>query len=99
MNPDFSKGLVPAVVQNAETGKVLMVAYMDEPLSAVVYRMAKTGLTRFPVVERGDHRFVGMVSLSDLLQGRKRTLDAEHRRERVRGFGWGASPGESDETS
>ena len=30
MNPDFSKGLVPAVVQNAETGKVLMLAYMDE---------------------------------------------------------------------
>jgi CBS domain containing-hemolysin-like protein len=76
-----------------------MVAYMDEPLSAVVYRMAKTGLTRFPVVERGDQKFVGMVSLSDLLQGRKRTLDAEHRRERVRGFGWGASPGGTDGTS
>jgi len=29
MTPDFSKGLVPAVVQNAETGMVLMVAYMD----------------------------------------------------------------------
>ena len=30
MNPDFSQGLVPAVVQNAETGNVLMLAYMDE---------------------------------------------------------------------
>jgi phosphoribosyl-ATP pyrophosphohydrolase/phosphoribosyl-AMP cyclohydrolase len=30
MSPDFSKGLVPAVVQNAETGQVLMVAFMDE---------------------------------------------------------------------
>ena len=30
MSPDFSKGLVPAVVQNAETGKVLMLAYMDD---------------------------------------------------------------------
>src|SRR5207248_9778679 len=30
MSPDFSKGLVPVVVQNAETGKVLMLAYMDE---------------------------------------------------------------------
>ena len=27
--PDFSKGLVPAIVQNAETGRVLMLAYMD----------------------------------------------------------------------
>jgi phosphoribosyl-AMP cyclohydrolase len=28
--PDFSKGLVPAVVQDASTDEVLMVAYMDE---------------------------------------------------------------------
>ena len=28
--PDFSGGLVPAVVQDAETKEVLMVAYMDE---------------------------------------------------------------------
>jgi len=27
--PDFSKGLVPAVAQDAETGEVLMVAYQD----------------------------------------------------------------------
>ena len=27
--PDFSKGLVPAVVQDADTGEVLMLAYMD----------------------------------------------------------------------
>src|ERR1700730_18532330 len=30
MMPDFSKGLVPAVVQDADTGQVLMLAYMDE---------------------------------------------------------------------
>ena len=30
MKPDFSKGLVPAVVQDADTGRVLMLAYMDE---------------------------------------------------------------------
>lgn len=28
--PDFSKGLVPTVVQDAETNEVLMLAYMDE---------------------------------------------------------------------
>ena len=27
--PDFSKGLVPAIAQDAATGRVLMVAYMD----------------------------------------------------------------------
>ena len=30
MIPDFSKGLVPAIVQDAKTGRVLMLAYMDE---------------------------------------------------------------------
>jgi phosphoribosyl-ATP pyrophosphohydrolase/phosphoribosyl-AMP cyclohydrolase len=30
MTPDFSKGLVPAVVQDARTGLVLMLAYLDE---------------------------------------------------------------------
>lgn len=61
-----------------------VVAYPDEPLRAVVHRMASTGLTRFPVVERGsERRLVGMIGLSDLLAGRSRTLDAEHRRERV----------------
>lgn len=29
MSPDFSKGLVPTIVQNADTGQVLMLAYMD----------------------------------------------------------------------
>ena len=30
MSPDFSKGPVPAVAQDAATGEVLMLAYMDE---------------------------------------------------------------------
>lgn len=30
MTPDFTKGLVPAVVQDAGSGKVLMLAYMDQ---------------------------------------------------------------------
>src|SRR5262244_3621829 len=46
-----------------------VVAYPDEPLRVVVYRMAETGLTRLPVVARHDPgKLVGMVSLRDLLQ-------------------------------
>ncbi len=60
------------------------VAHPDEPLRVVAHRMASTGLTRFPVVERGDvPTFVGMISLEDLLTARVRNLEAEHRRERV----------------
>ena len=29
-NIDFSKGLIPAIIQDAETGKVLMLGYMNE---------------------------------------------------------------------
>jgi CBS domain-containing protein len=46
--------------------------------------MAETGLTRLPVVERGGtHKLLGMISLSDLLKARTRTLEAERLRERV----------------
>lgn len=61
-----------------------VVAYPDEPLRAVVHRMAETGFTRLPVVERDDPRkLVGMISLSDLLKARVRNLEEERHRERV----------------
>jgi len=61
-----------------------VVAYPDENLRTVVYRMAETGYTRFPVVERTNRQhLVGMVSLSDLLKARSRNLTEERERERV----------------
>jgi len=62
-----------------------VVAHPDESLRMVVYRMAETGLTRFPVVERDSGCLVGMISLNDLLKARSLNLDAEQRRERVLG--------------
>ncbi|HKO04894.1 MAG TPA: chloride channel protein [Candidatus Acidoferrales bacterium] len=67
-------------------------AHPDEPLRIVVNRMADTGITRFPVVER-DHsespglgtgrRLLGIVALSDLLKARAHQLDEEFHREKV----------------
>src|SRR5437868_2419258 len=51
----------------------------------IVYRMAETGLTRFPVVDRTHRRLIGMIALTDLLKARALNLDAEQRRERVLG--------------
>src|SRR4029077_20766608 len=62
-----------------------VVAYPDEPLRVVVYRMAETGLTRFPVVDRERRRLVGMVALFDRLEARARSRDAHRRRERILG--------------
>src|SRR4051794_8811150 len=61
-----------------QTTRMPTVAYPDEPLRVVVQRMARTGLTRFPVVERGTSgRFVGMIALTDLLTARMKNLEAE----------------------
>jgi len=60
------------------------VAYPDEPLRVVVQRMAETGLTRFPVVDRDPaNRLLGIISLDDLLKARALNLEAERRRERI----------------
>lgn len=50
MKPDFSKGLVPAVVQDAETRQVLMLAFMDEEAWEQTRR---TGRAWFRSRERG----------------------------------------------
>jgi len=50
MKPDFSKGLVPAVVQDAETKRVLMLAYMDEEAYG---KTRQTGRAWFHSRERG----------------------------------------------
>jgi CIC family chloride channel protein len=61
-----------------------VVAAQDESLRAIVYRMAQTGLTRFPVVDSlATRRFVGMIALQDLLTARTKVLEAEQRRERT----------------
>lgn len=61
-----------------------VLAFADEPLRAVVYRMAEAGATQLAVVEPDDaHALVGVVSLKDLLQARTRHLEEERDRERV----------------
>jgi CIC family chloride channel protein len=60
-----------------------VVAYPDEPLRVVVFRMAETGLTRMPVIEYESRTLVGMISLDDLLLARVRNLHEERHRERL----------------
>ena len=60
-----------------------VVAYSDDPLRVVVNRMAEKGVTRMPVVERGNGQFLGLISLDDLLKARSRHLEEEQRREQT----------------
>ncbi len=77
--PASGAGQLDAIVRREP-----VVVYPDDPLRVVVYRMAETGLTRFPVVERGgERRLLGIIALDDLLKARTHNLDAERRRERM----------------
>jgi CBS domain-containing protein len=60
-----------------------VVAHPEEPLRAVVFRMAETGLTRLPVIDSTNSRLAGMISLRDLLLARVRNLHEERQRERL----------------
>ncbi len=60
------------------------VVFEDEPLRVIVERMAETGITRFPVVDRKDTgQLLGSISLNNLLDARRMQFDAETRREQV----------------
>jgi CIC family chloride channel protein len=63
-------------------------AFPDEPLRAVVYRMAEKGITRMPVVVSDTGRFLGLISLDDLLRARTRHLEEEQRREKPLNLRW-----------
>lgn len=60
------------------------IAYGDERLTAVVQRIASTGLTKMPVVKRSEPgKVIGIVSLTDLMKARLAAQDTEQLRERV----------------
>jgi H+/Cl- antiporter ClcA/predicted transcriptional regulator len=62
----------------------VVTAYADEPLRAVVQRMAESGHTRLPVVERnGGPHLLGLVTLTHALKAQRRHLEEEQRRERT----------------
>ena len=59
-------------------------AAADETVRDVVQRMADTGRTRLPVVDRDDPtQLVGMITLSHTLKAKQRHIEEESRRERL----------------
>ena len=86
---DLSHGLLtgrpglPETVEQAMTTNVV-VAYPDDTLRDVAYRMAETGVTRMPVVVRGAApKLLGIVTLPALLAGRLRDLEEDREAERI----------------
>ncbi|TAK11057.1 MAG: chloride channel protein [Acidobacteria bacterium] len=80
----FARDVMRTTPSSHVLPKTAAVVYPDEPLRIVVHRMARTGRTRLPVVDRSDtRRLIGSISLAELLKARSLDLDAEHRREKT----------------
>jgi CBS domain-containing protein len=58
-------------------------AYPDEVLRIVVNHMAENGVTRMPVVDGETQKWLGLVTLEDLLKARTRHVEEERHREQV----------------
>jgi hypothetical protein len=67
--------------------------FADEPLRAVVNRMAEMGVTRMPVVERGSAKVLGLVSLEGVLKARARHQEEELKRDQTLWLPYFAPPG------
>jgi chloride channel protein, CIC family len=59
--------------------------YADEPCRAAAEQMAMTGIMSIPVLDRATGRVRGIVSVHELLAGRKRAVVRESERMRVFG--------------
>jgi CIC family chloride channel protein len=84
----FKARQAPAGINSPPLARIMhadpLIAHPDEPLRSVVYRMAKSGIIRFPVVTPDSpRRLLGMVTLPDLLKARAQHLEDEQRREQV----------------
>ena len=55
----------------------------DEILRVTVHRMAESGLTRMPVMDRESGKLQGMITLEAVLKARARHLEDERRREQT----------------
>jgi CBS domain-containing protein len=77
---DVMQPAAPDLLQGFES------AYPDESLREVVYRMAASGEMLLPVRDRDSTKQLGVISLHDLLQARRKHLHEESERERVLTF-------------
>jgi CBS domain-containing protein len=60
--------------------------YDDDPLVLAIGRFEKSGLGRFPVIDRRRERLVGIVTKGDVIEGLLKKLEIDYHQEEVRRY-------------
>lgn len=63
--------------------KKLETLHDDDPLVLAIGKFEKTGLGRFPVVDRRTHRLVGIVTKGDVIEGLLKKLEIDYHEEEI----------------
>jgi CBS domain-containing protein/anti-sigma regulatory factor (Ser/Thr protein kinase) len=61
----------------------VQVLYNDEKVVVAIHKLQQTGYGRFPVVDRGTGRLVGILTQGDIIMGTLKQLDIDYRKREV----------------
>ena len=72
-------------VQQKMSGQVVH-AHRDEPLALAIRRFERSGLGRFPVIDRETRRLVGILTKGDVIEGLLKELEIAYQDEEIRSY-------------
>ncbi len=78
----LANGEMDCLVKDKMTEKV-EVLYGDEPIVRAINRFQMSGFGRFPVVDRGSGRLMGILSKGDIIRGLLKKLEIDYQEEEI----------------
>lgn len=78
----LAEGEMDAIIEDKMTNKV-EVLYADEPLVHAVKKFDQYGFGRFPVIERGRGKLVGIITKGDIIKGLLKKLEIDYHEEEI----------------
>jgi CBS domain-containing protein/anti-sigma regulatory factor (Ser/Thr protein kinase) len=81
----LAEGMRPCNVSERMTEKVETL-YSDEPVVHVMGKIEQFGFGRFPVIDRGTNKLVGIVTKGDIIEGLLRKLEIDYHRGETRKY-------------
>lgn len=78
----LAKGEINIPIEERMTKKVKTL-YADEPLVHAVRKFDEYGFGRFPVIERGEGKLVGIITKGDIVKGLLKKLEIDYHKEEI----------------